>query len=94
MQLALEFYEGFEMAVHKYNESPGKNVYLEVFDTQRDTGITRSFTQRLDDPKRFPALDTRFNAEVQQGWLDITYLDDDLRIGRGNEGSVFVLKKV
>ncbi|HAJ61284.1 MAG TPA: fibrillin, partial [Cyanobacteria bacterium UBA8543] len=26
-------------------------------------------------------------------WLDITYLDKDLRIGRGNEGSVFVLTK-
>lgn len=27
------------------------------------------------------------------GWLDITYLDQDLRIGRGNRGSVFVLTK-
>ena len=34
------------------------------------------------DPKRPP------------GWLDITYLDEDLRIGRGNRGSVFVLTKV
>lgn len=53
-----------------------------------------TFTQRLDDPKRFPALDARFDTEKQQGWLDITYLDQDLRIGRGNEGSVFVLQKV
>ncbi|MGD1851771.1 MAG: PAP/fibrillin family protein [Cyanophyceae cyanobacterium] len=53
-----------------------------------------TFTERLDDPKRLPALDTNFDQEKQQGWLDITYLDDDLRIGRGNEGSVFVLKKV
>ncbi len=28
------------------------------------------------------------------GWLDMTYLDDDLRIGRGNRGSVFVLTKM
>ena len=28
------------------------------------------------------------------GWLEITYLDADLRIGRGNRGSVFVLTKV
>lgn len=29
----------------------------------------------------------------QRGWLEITYLDEDLRIGRGNQGSVFVLTK-
>ncbi|ASC74087.1 hypothetical protein XM38_050610 [Halomicronema hongdechloris C2206] len=29
----------------------------------------------------------------QQGWLDITYIDEDLRIGRGNEGNVFVLSR-
>ncbi len=53
-----------------------------------------TFTERLDAPKRQPALDTNFEQEKQQGWLEITKLDDDLRIGRGNEGSVFVLKKV
>lgn len=28
------------------------------------------------------------------GWQDITYLDDDLRVSRGNEGNLFVLEKV
>ena len=27
-----------------------------------------------------------------QGELDVTYLDDDLRISRGNRGNLFVLK--
>ncbi|MFM7384513.1 MAG: PAP/fibrillin family protein, partial [Microcystaceae cyanobacterium] len=27
------------------------------------------------------------------GWLETTYLDNDLRIGRGNEGSVFILAR-
>ncbi len=27
------------------------------------------------------------------GWQDITYLDDDLRISRGNEGNLFVLER-
>jgi hypothetical protein len=40
------------------------------------------------------AIDINLNSREQQGWLDITYLDNDLRIGRGNEGSVFVLTKV
>jgi len=50
--------------------------------------------QDIDAGKRFLPLDFSINRENQKGWLEITYLDDDLRIGRGNEGSVFVLRKV
>ncbi|MDY6941178.1 MAG: PAP/fibrillin family protein [Cyanobacteriota bacterium] len=42
---------------------------------------------------RFQAIDFPIPDGNQQGWLDITYLDRDLRIGRGNEGSIFVLDK-
>ena len=52
------------------------------------------FIQRLEMSKKFAAIDINLNSREQQGWLDITYLDNDLRIGRGNEGSVFVLTKV
>jgi hypothetical protein len=52
------------------------------------------FIATLDAGKRFPPIDFEINSDRQQGWLDITYLDDDLRIGRGNEGNVFVLTKV
>ena len=41
---------------------------------------------------KFKALDIQINTD-RKGWLDITYLDNDLRIGRGNEGNVFVLTK-
>ncbi|NJL88130.1 MAG: fibrillin [Leptolyngbyaceae cyanobacterium SM1_1_3] len=40
------------------------------------------------------AIDFSINSDRQQGWLEITYLDADMRLGRGNEGSVFVLSKV
>lgn len=40
-----------------------------------------------------PAAKININPERPPGWLDITYLDEDLRIGRGNRGSVFVLTK-
>jgi hypothetical protein len=33
------------------------------------------------------------NNRQQTGWLDITYLDEDLRSGRGSEGSVFILAR-
>jgi hypothetical protein len=53
-----------------------------------------AFVQQLEAGKTFTAIDINISNREQKGWLDITYLDDDLRIGRGNEGSVFVLTKV
>jgi hypothetical protein len=52
------------------------------------------YIQQIESGKKFfPALDFGIESRDQRGWLDITYLDNDLRIGRGNEGSVFVLTK-
>lgn len=51
------------------------------------------FVQQIETGKRFAAIDFNITNREQKGWLDITYLDDDLRIGRGNEGNVFVLAK-
>ena len=38
-------------------------------------------------------VDFSINAERQSGWLEVTYLDDDLRISRGNQGNLFILGK-
>ncbi|MBE9096347.1 PAP/fibrillin family protein [Tychonema sp. LEGE 07203] len=51
------------------------------------------YINQIESGKKFAAVDFKLDAREQQGWLDITYLDGDLRIGRGNEGSVFVLTK-
>lgn len=51
------------------------------------------FIQQIEAGKKFSPLDFSIENRQQQGWLDITYLDSDLRIGRGNEGSVFILTK-
>lgn len=51
------------------------------------------FINEIESCKKFAAVDFGIEAREQQGWLDVTYLDSDLRIGRGNEGSVFVLTK-
>lgn len=32
-------------------------------------------------------------GDEAKGWLDITYLSEDLRVARGNKGTIFVLKK-
>lgn len=49
--------------------------------------------EQIEAGKKFIAIDFPIESREQQGWLDITYLDENLRIGRGNEGSVFVLTK-
>lgn len=67
-----------------------------IFGLQRLIGYQSPeyFIQQIETGKKFAAIDIGLNSREQQGWLDITYLDNDLRIGRGNEGSVFVLSKV
>lgn len=54
----------------------------------------QQFVVAADAGQKFAALDFSIADRDQQGWLDITYLDDDLRISRGNEGSLFVLTRV
>jgi hypothetical protein len=51
------------------------------------------FVQQIEAGQKFIAIDFAIENQNQQGWLETTYLDEDLRIGRGNEGSVFVLTK-
>ncbi len=51
------------------------------------------FINEIESGKKFAAVDFGLDTREQQGWLDITYLDRDLRIGRGNKDSVFVLTK-
>ncbi|MBO9998727.1 MAG: PAP/fibrillin family protein [Cyanobacteria bacterium SID2] len=52
------------------------------------------FIENIESGQRFWALDFKVQPGERSGWLEITYLDKDLRIGRGNVGSVFVLSKV
>jgi hypothetical protein len=53
-----------------------------------------SFIDILRSPKKLLAIDFQIKREDQKGWLETTYLDQDLRIGRGNEGNLFVLRKM
>ncbi|WP_069789368.1 PAP/fibrillin family protein [Cyanobacterium sp. IPPAS B-1200] len=55
-------------------------------------------TQVSNKKNIFP-LDIKINRALENmtnanGWLEITYLDHDLRISRGNQGNIFVLSKI
>lgn len=49
---------------------------------------------RLETQGPLAALNFPINSERSAGWLETTYLDEELRIGRGNKDSLFVLTKV
>jgi len=53
-----------------------------------------SLVQQIETGKNFAALDFKLNSREQPAWLETTYLDRNLRVGRGNEGNLFVLAKV
>ena len=56
-------------------------------------GSPTEFITGIESSQPFPAIDFTNPRSEQSGWLDITYLDQDLRISRGNEGSIFILTK-
>jgi PAP_fibrillin len=66
-----------------------------IFGLQRLIGYQSPdhLIQQIETQPKLPAIDFSTQDQDRQGWLDITYLDADLRIGRGNEGSVFVLTR-
>ena len=49
--------------------------------------------QALELEQKFWAIDVTLPRRESLGWLETTYVDNDLRIGRGNEGSVFILAR-
>eukprot|EP00268_Persea_americana_P047732 TRINITY_DN49_c0_g1_i1.p1 TRINITY_DN49_c0_g1~~TRINITY_DN49_c0_g1_i1.p1 ORF type:complete len:355 (+),score=71.28 TRINITY_DN49_c0_g1_i1:60-1067(+) len=76
--------ENIEFLGQKIDLSPFKGVISSVQDTA--SSVARTISSQ--PPLKFPITNT--NA---QSWLLTTYLDEELRISRGDGGSVFVLIK-
>ena len=95
----LPFFEGIVSVAAKFEPVSNRRVNVKfersVIGLQRLIGYTspESLVEQIEVGKKLTAIDFPLNSDKQQGWLDITYIDDNLRIGRGNEGSVFVLTK-
>ena len=96
----LPYLEGLVSVVARFEAVSERRVDVRferlILGAQRLIGYRtcEDYIEQIRAGQQFTALDVRLNAQNQQGWLEITYLDDDLRIGRGNEGNVFVLTRV
>ncbi|MEH2214174.1 PAP/fibrillin family protein [Nostoc sp.] len=95
----LPFLEGLVSVAAKFEPVSGRRVQVKfersIIGLQRliEYNSPVTFIQQIEEGRKFPGIDFAIKSDKQQGWLDITYIDNDLRIGRGNEGSVFVLTK-
>jgi hypothetical protein len=95
----LPYLEGLVSVVAKFEPVDGRRVQVKfqrsIVGLQRLIGYNspEDFIQQIEAGEKFTAIDVPISSDTQKGWLDITYIDNDLRISRGNEGSVFVLSK-
>jgi hypothetical protein len=93
------FLEGLVSVSANFNAVSDRRVDVKfersIFGLQRVMGYqcVSQFIQNMEMGKRFLAVDWNLENRDASGWLEITYLDENLRIGRGNEGNVFILVK-
>jgi PAP_fibrillin len=97
--LGIPFLEGIVTVSAQFTPLNEQRIQVQfqrsVIGLQRVVGY-QSPTQwidRLNTHTKLTAIDFAIDSQRKPGWLDITYLDRDLRIGRGSEGSLFVLTK-
>ena len=97
--VGVPFAEGIVSVVARFEAVSERRVNVKfdryILGLQRFLGYSSpsQLIEAIENDKKFFPLDFGIENREQKGWLDITYLDEDLRIGRGNEGSVFVLTK-
>ncbi|MEA5510737.1 PAP/fibrillin family protein [Crocosphaera sp. UHCC 0190] len=97
--IGVPFLEGIVSVAARFEGVSERRVQVKferyILGLQKFLGYTspNQLIKEIEAGKKFLPLDLSIENREQQGWLEITYLDEDLRIGRGNEGSVFVLAK-
>ncbi len=97
--VGLPFLEGIVSVAATFEAASERRVNVKfersILGLQRLMGYQspRQMIEELENGKQHPPLDFKIENREQKGWLEITYLDEDLRIGRGNEGNVFVLSR-
>jgi hypothetical protein len=96
----IPYLEGLVSVMAQFEAVSQRRVQVQfnraIFGLQKFIGYQtpQQYIDAIEAGQKFTAIDFKIKPREQQGWLDITYLDEDMRIGRGNVGSVFVLTKV
>lgn len=97
--VGIPFLEGIVSVAARFEAVSDRRVNVKfersIISLQRLCGYQspNQFITAIEQGKSFPPLDFSLENREQSGWLEVTYIDEDLRVGRGNEGSVFVLSK-
>ncbi|NES81358.1 MAG: fibrillin [Moorea sp. SIO2B7] len=97
--VGVPFLEGIVSVVARFEAVSDRRVNVKfersIIGLQRFIGYQSpsELIKEIEAGKKFFPLDFSISNRDQQGWLEITYLDENLRLGRGNEGNVFVLTK-
>ncbi|MGA1284785.1 MAG: PAP/fibrillin family protein [Prochlorothrix sp.] len=81
----------FKLAPSEGDGQPDQRV--DVFFQKRFLFLEQAFSLNLPFQQPLQAFDAR-NPPGRQPFLKITYLDEDFRVGRGGEGSLFILSRV
>ncbi len=95
----MPFMEGMVSVAGRFEPTSAKrvNVIFErsIIGLQRFLGYKspHKFIEQLEAGKKFLPLDFGIENRDRNAWLDITYLDEDMRLGRGNEANLFVLTR-
>lgn len=101
--IGIPFLEGIISVVAEFSPVSEKRVNINF--KRSISGLQRllnyqnpdNYIEQIENGKTFLPFDFNIeNRERQRDelpWLEITYLDEDLRISRGQRGSVFVLAK-
>lgn len=97
--VGISFLEGVVSVVADFTPASEKRVNVNfkrsIVGLQRFLGYENptDYIEKIKQGKKFVPLDFDISNPNSNAWLEITYLDEDLRLARGNQGSVFVLTK-
>ena len=99
--VGIPFLEGIISVIAEFTPVSEKRVNVNfkrsIVGLQKIIGYKNldAYIEEIEKGKKFPPLDFAIERNSEQkAWLEITYLDEELRISRGNRGSLFVLTKV
>lgn len=104
--IGVPFLEGVVSVSANFETVSSKRVNVKfqrsIIGLQRLLGYLspKDLIKKIEGGKYFPPFDFNFNFSARflgnnepQGWLEITYLDENLRIARGNQGNIFILER-